>query len=140
MPILTILLDSNEYIFGLGGIRKDSKDLLQVLASFRVKLPRFILDELHANIGETKLKALYRLIRETKIEVVEEKVPLSLVKKYQKEIHPEDAVIAAYCEFLQADVLISENRHFLIGFQPKSFGVLSAEEFLQQLSEKSTRI
>lgn len=81
MSISTIVLDSNEYIFGLAELEKQSIDLL------------------------------------------------SLVQKYRRDLPPEDAVIAAYCEFLKVDALISENRHFLVNFHPKSFVVLSAKQF-----------
>lgn len=132
MPTLTILLDSNEYIFGLKELQASSTDLLATLTSFSVKLPRFILDELHDNLGSDELKKLYRLIRKTKTEIIEQKVPLKLVETYQKQLPTEDAVIAAYCEFLQVDVLISENRHFLMNFHPKTFDVFSALNFLIQ--------
>lgn len=131
MPTLTILLDTNEYIFGLTEPEGFSAKLLGNLPSFTVKLPRFILDELHNNLPREILKILFTLLQEAKIEITEDQVPISLVKKYQKQLPYEDAVIAAYCEFLQIDILISENRHFLVNFNPKAFKVLSAQNFLE---------
>lgn len=132
MPTLTILLDSNEYIFGLSGERAQSVQLLNTLASFRDKLPRFVLNELHDNLTEERLKKLYRLVKDAQLQIIEERVPLSLIEKYQKQLPPEDAVIAAYCEFLKVTYLISENRHFLVDFNPKGFEVLAAQNFLDR--------
>lgn len=132
MPTLTILLDSNEYIFGLTESLEESAKLLKILSSFKVKIPRFVLDELNDNLSGDLLKKLYQLIRNSNIEIVEDKVPVSLVEKYEKELPAEDAVIAAYCEFLKVDIMISENRHFLVDFDPKLFMVLSAQSFLQK--------
>ena len=132
MPILTILLDSNEYIFGLKDIYSSSNRLLSILSSFNVKVPRFILDELHDNLSDILLKELYQLIKTTGVEIIEEKVSIRLVEKYQKQLPVEDAIIAAYSEFLKVEVLVSENRHFLVDFRPKAFKVLSSKEFIEQ--------
>lgn len=134
MSTLTILLDTNEFIFGLTQPTESSAQLLEELPDFTVKLPRFILDELHNNLPNNILKALYSLLKETKTEIIEQQVPVSLVEKYQKQLPSEDAVIAAYCEFLKIKVLISENRHFLVDFHPKVFEVLSAQRFLERHS------
>ncbi len=132
MTTLTILLDTNEFIFGLTKPQESSAQLLGKLPYLSIKLPRFILNELHDNLSYTLLKELYQLIREAEVEVIEEKIPASMVKKYQKQLPPEDAIIAAYCEFLRIEILISENRHFLVDFHPKAFRVLSAHEFIEQ--------
>lgn len=128
---MTIVLDSNEYIYGLANTIETSVILLKKLSSFEVKIPRFILDELHNNLTEELLKELYKLIIEQKIVIFEEKVSEKSVKKF-KDLPYEDAVIAAYCELLKVNVLVSENRHFLIGFHSKSFKVFSAKDFLDQ--------
>lgn len=72
------------------------------------------------------------MLKEAKIGIIEDQIPASLVEKYQNQLPAEDAVIAAYCEFLKVKILISENRHFLINFNPKAFKVLSAQNFLEQ--------
>ena len=132
MPTLNILLDTNEYIFGLTKPKGYSSQLLENLPNFIVKLPRFILNEIHHNLPEGIHKIFYYLLKEAKIEVVEELIPANLVDKYKKQLPLEDAVIAAYCEFLHIDILISENRHFLVDFRSKVFKVLSAKNFLNQ--------
>lgn len=134
MPTLTILLDTNEYIFGLIRPTGFSAQLLQKLPNFSVKLPRFILNELHKNLPEDVLKSTYLLLNEANVDIVDQQIETNLVEKYQKQLPPEDAVIAAYCEFLAVDILISENRHFLVNFKPKAFEVMSAQNFLERYS------
>lgn len=131
MPTLTTLLDSNEYIFGLTKPQGFSAQLLKKLPNLTVKLPRFILNELHNNLSEEILRIFYLLLQKAKVEIIEDQVSASLVKKYQNQLPIEDAVIAAYCEFLKVKILISENRHFLLKFNPKTFKVLSAQTFLE---------
>lgn len=137
MPTLTIILDTNEYIFGLKKVSKGSVRLLQKLSYFKVKAPRLILEELHRNLDTALMKELYGILLKAKAEVVEERVSNTLVKKYENELPYEDAVIASYCEHLKVDFLISENRHFLVGFKPKNFKVFSAEDFLKKFSRKA---
>ncbi len=132
MHTLIIVLDTNEFIFGLTNSLSHSAILLENLEKLRVKLPRFILQELHNNLPESVLRLVYFLLKEKGVEIVDMQVPSTLVEKYQSQLPPEDAVIAAYCEFLSVDVLVSENRHFLVDFQPKVFRVLSAQEFLDK--------
>ena len=129
MHISTIILDTNEYIYGLGGTKKECEDLINRLPNFNVKVPRIILNELYNNLGDNLIKDLYRLLRFTEAEIIEKKVPISLIDKYK--VPYEDAVIASYCEYLKVDALISENRHFLIDFHPKSFKIFSAHDFLK---------
>lgn len=132
MPILTILLDTNEFIFGLREPEGYSAKLLGKLIQFNIKLPRFVIDELHNNLPENVLKLFYSLLKENEIEILDVQIPASLVEKYKSQLPPEDAIIAAYCEFLHVDVLISENRHFLVNFHPKVFQVLSVHEFMDK--------
>lgn len=136
MRTLTIILDSNEYIFGLTEKKEPSDALLAMLSNFTIKIPRIILDELHQNMRKDELKSLYKLIRDKEVVIIEDKIPASTVDKYKKQLHYEDAVTASYCEYFDVDILISENRHFLVNFHPKAFRVLSASEFLKEFSNK----
>ena len=132
MHTLTIILDTNEFIYGITQTKEASTNLLACLQDFVVKVPRIILDELYQNLRRDLLKELYKLLRDTNAEIIEKKTPVALVNKYEEQVPYEDAVIASYCEQLNIDILISENRHFLVGFQPKSFQVLSASDFLKK--------
>lgn len=132
MRTLTIILDTNEYIFGLIEKDQNCKELLESLANFRVLIPRIILSELHNNLGGELLSKLYRLLIDNNIEIVDAKIPHHIVEKFKGKLPFEDAIIVAYCELLEVDYLISENRHFLVGFNPVKFKVLPAREFLKR--------
>lgn len=55
-------------------------------------------------------------------------VPFELGAKYEwKGLKPADAFIAAYVEWVGAEVLISENRHFLHRHADLPFRVMSAD-------------
>lgn len=59
-------------------------------------------------------------------------VPFEIGVKYEiKGLKPADAFIAAYTEWVGADVLVSENRHFLSHSPGLSFKVLTAKECLK---------
>lgn len=132
MHTLTIILDTNEFIYGLTDTKKACITLLTKLPDFNVKIPRIILNELHNNLPRELLKELYKLLKDANVEIIDKKTPVSLVKRYEEQLPYEDAVIASYCEHLNIDILISENRHFLVDFNPDAFQVLPATEFLKK--------
>ncbi|ODS31143.1 MAG: hypothetical protein SCARUB_03741 [Candidatus Scalindua rubra] len=58
-------------------------------------------------------------------------VPFELGAKYEaKGLKPSDAFIAAFTEWVGADVLVTENRHFLSCHLGLPFKVLTAEKCL----------
>ena len=59
-------------------------------------------------------------------------VPLELAVKYASMgLKSADALIAAYTEWIKADILVSENRHFLARKSGMPFKVLSAAQCLK---------
>ena len=52
---------------------------------------------------------------------------------------PADAQIAAFTEWINADLLISENRHFVRELKPEGFKVLRAKDLIKVL-EKSVEL
>lgn len=59
-------------------------------------------------------------------------VPFELGSKYElKGLKPADAFIAAYAEWVGADALITENRHFLSRQSDLPFHVMTASAFLE---------
>ena len=59
-------------------------------------------------------------------------VPFELGAKYEIEgLKPADAFIAAYVEWVGADILITENRHFLSRHPALPFKVLNAKDCLK---------
>lgn len=61
-------------------------------------------------------------------------VPFELGTKYEaRGLKPADAFIAAYTEWVGADALVTENRHFLTRQTDLPFRVLTAEQCLKLL-------
>jgi uncharacterized protein (DUF2164 family) len=59
-------------------------------------------------------------------------IPFELGAKYEiKGLKEADALIAAYTEWVGADVLVTENRHFLNHHSDLPFKILTAERCLK---------
>lgn len=59
-------------------------------------------------------------------------VSFELGVKYEiKGLKPADAFIAAYAEWVGADALVTENRHFLVRHSDLPFKVVTAEQCLK---------
>ncbi len=136
---MLICIDSNQFIFGLTEMDKDSVRLLNILSEFNVAVPRLVVQEVTRNLDtETQVRKFYRLLYGAQnVVVVDEPVPRDLVAKYEQLGLPEkaDAVIGAFVEWVGAKYLVSDNRHFLQELQTAAFDVLSPAEFLARLGE-----
>ena len=145
---MKIILDTNEYIFGLdseagevapGKVLDAIRVLIEEVEDFRLLLPEIIRKEVQSNIPEDLESDFYRFIYSSeKIEhysMVD--VPLELFEKYRKEkgLKEGDSLIAAFTEFIKADYLISENRHIYKDLDIQEITLLNAEEFLKGLEE-----
>jgi len=132
MQNITLILDSNEYIFGFSNKDSASASLLTKIEIFKLKIPYIVIEEVDRNLSKDIQKKFYQFIRDH-AEVVFELPPEEFLEKYRDEgLKDADSLIGAYCEFLNVDFLISENRHFLLNFHPKAFKVLSASDFLKK--------
>ena len=133
-----VVLDTNIWIFGL---RRHPAFpgctlLLKRLSLLQVILPRQVLRELWANLTESELRTLFRLLNQFPEQMVIrwEKADRETIRKYQTlGCKLGDAVIAAHLEALEVQVLVTENRHFLEGLQGLPFRRLSAIEVLAEL-------
>ena len=133
---MLLILDSNEYIFALGAIRKETcerliEEVAQRADAITVRVTRLIIDEVRNNLTPEAFKEFMILIN--KLTKVDEEflIPFELGAKYEaKGFKPADALIAAFAEYVGADVLVSENRHFLLHASDLSFKILSAEKCL----------
>ena len=136
---MLICIDSNQFIFGLTEMDKDSVTLLNILSEFNMAVPRLVVQEVTRNLDmETQVRKFYRLLYGAQnVVVVDEPVPRDLVAKYEQLGLPEkaDAVIGAFVEWVGARYLVSDNRHFLQELQTAAFDVLSPAEFLARLGE-----
>ena len=133
---MLVILDSNEYIFSLGSIRKASCERLidevsQRTKDITVRITRLIIDEVRNNLTPEAFKEFMILI--SKLTAIDEEflVPFELGAKYEtKGFKSADAFIAAYTEWVGADALVSENRHFLLHHPRLPFKVLTAQNCL----------
>lgn len=145
---MRIILDTNEYIFGLdsdavevasGRVLDVIRILIEECEDFQLLLPEIIRKEVQRNIPADLEGDFYRLIYSSeKIEHYSMlDVPVELFEKYRNEkgLKEGDALIAAFAEFVRTDYLISENRHIYRDLDIREFTPLNAEEFLEVLEE-----
>lgn len=145
---MKIILDTNEYIFGLDGESGEeaSVKLLNVvrlmiedIKDFKLLLPEIIREEVQRNIPEYLKKDFHKLIYSS--EKIEHhpmlNVPFKLFDKYRNEmgLKEGDAMIAAFAEFMKVNYLVSENRHIYKNLKIKEFVTINASEFLKILEE-----
>ena len=137
-----IVLDTNIWIFDL---RNQSEklacaDLLRYLPRLYVKIPRQIVLELYANLSESEIQDFFRLINRYpgRIEIGWDKVALPLIRKYQElGCKLGDAAVSEHLETLGVEILVSENRDFLVELSGLPFRVMRAEDLVQELRVSS---
>ena len=104
---MILVLDSNEYI---DNINKKTL-LLQKLfldKKLSIGINDHIVREVLRNIGESQQKEFYNIIFKFNIEFYGQKVPFHLLDKYKNlGLKKGDVAIAAFCEAINADYLIS---------------------------------
>ncbi len=130
---MRICIDSNQFIFGIGGMDPASETMMSLLPGLEVVLPRLVIKEVSRNLNESQRKTFFSLLNKmSQVKIVDVPVPVELVQKYVKLGLPEkaDAFIGAFVEWQGARYLISDNRHFLAELSGSAFEVLSPEEFL----------
>ena len=141
---MRLTLDANEYIFGLGLFRKESCEALlkflvePAFSPNSISICRTIVEEVRANLTRQDFHSFVKLINT--LTVIDEDffVPFELGAKYESAgFKPADAFIAAYAEYVGADALVSENRHFLIHHSDLPFKVLTAEKCLSLIKHPS---
>ncbi len=136
---MLLVLDSNEYLFAVGLVRKlHSEHLLNILIEkfpvHQIRIPRLIVDEVRRHLPPevfSDLLSSLHLIVSVDEDFV---VPFELGVKYEsKGLKPADSFIAAYTEWVGAEALVTENRHFLTRRSDLPFRVLTAEQVLKIL-------
>ena len=136
---MLLVLDTNEYIFAFGLAKKQScREVISLLEdkfpSHNIRISRLIVEEVRNNLSPEEFKEFILFINSlTKIDE-DILVPFELAAKYEFQgFQPEDAFIAAYVEFVGADALVTENRHFLSREKELLFRVVTASEILAEL-------
>ena len=135
---MRVVLDANEFVIAFrsepGNASRRVLAALRPRAGPRLRIARTIVDEVQGNLTHAQRAAFFAgLARLTTIDE-DWTVPGALPAKYHAlGLKVADAFIAAYAEHVDADFLVSENRHFLSRRGDLPFRVVSAEEFVQLL-------
>ena len=113
------LIDTNVWIFGLRRDQNfsDSIRLLEHLGLFLALVPLQIIKELHLNLLDDEMTEFYRLRNEFRefVEINWESVSQERVRFYRNQgCRKGDALVAAHAEALRADLIVSNNRQFLM--------------------------
>ena len=128
---MIIVLDSNEYILFLNNLLPDLNKILEN-SNFKVYLHELIIKEVMRNIGEDQKKDFYKLLFKNNFIIHEEELPFYLFENYKKfGLKKGDILIASFCEWITADYLITQNRHFLREVKVNNFKILNLKEFLE---------
>ncbi len=134
---MLFILDSNEYIFALGAVRdplceKLVTEIVENVEIISIRIVRLIIGEVRDNLTPEAFKNFIILI--TSLTKIDEdfEIPFELGSKYESlGLKPADAFIAAYTEWTGADILVTENRHFLSRQSNLPFRILNAETCLK---------
>ena len=131
-----IVLDSNEIIFGLLGRNNFCRILIDNLYKFKefydFKINGQIFSEVSRNIPKDAERKFIALLRLNIIKFDKDIIDASLIEKYKKLcLKKGDIIIAAYADKIEADCIISENRHFLKELKTKQFKIRNAEDFIK---------
>ena len=134
---MRLVLDANEYIFGIGFLKKERcqylfKFLVDNFPLHSISICRTIVEEVRANLTIKEFHSFVKLINFFTTIDDDFLVPFELGAKYEaKGLKFADAFIAAFTEWVGADILITENRHFLTRHKHLPFKVLTAEKCLK---------
>ena len=137
---MRLVIDSNEYIFAFGPIKKSVPALFldKVLASVplhSIHIPRTVFIEVRRNLSPIAFGEFFAFLSELTVIDEDFLVPYDIDVKYERMgLKMADAFIAAYAEWVGADALVTENRHFLSKNPSLPFKVLSAEKCLKLIS------
>jgi predicted nucleic acid-binding protein len=137
---LLLVVDSNVYIFGFGLVRVPScKNLIyEVIENpelYTLRIPRTIVEEVRTHLAPEDFSTFIRVVNTLTTIDEDFLIPFELGSKYESRgFKPADAFIAAYAEWVGADALVTENRHFLSKNPSLPFKVLTAEKCLKFIS------
>lgn len=134
---MRLVLDANEYIFALGFFKKEKcesllKFLIDSLPSHSISICRTIVEEVRTNLSPKEFQNFIKFINI--LTTIDEDffVPFEIGVKYEiKGLKPSDAFIAGFAEWVGADAMVTENRHFLNRHPDLPFKVLSADKCLK---------
>ena len=133
------LIDTNVWIFGLRRDQNfpDSVRLLENIGLFLALVPLQIIKELHLNLLDDEMTEFYRLrtgFREF-VEISWESVSQERVRFYRDQgCRKGDALVAAHAEAVGADLIVSNNRQFLMTVENLPVRIATPAHALSRLS------
>lgn len=140
---MKIVLDTNEFIFALYAKQNTQAKIVSSIGKhFECFISNIIAEEIEGYLKRKEGSGIAGkwkyYLHKSQINVISEnQTILELAKKYKKfGLKENDAKIAAFTEFIKAEYLVSENRHFLKEASIKEFKIINANEFLKILKEK----
>ncbi len=134
---MLLVIDSNVYIFGFGFVKVLScrKLIFTIIEKHKLhtlRISRRIVEEVRSHLSPEDFVKFIKVINTLTIIDEDIVVPFEIVVKYETEgLKPADAFIAAYTEWVGADVLVTENRHFLNHHSDLPFKILTADKCLK---------
>jgi hypothetical protein len=132
---LLFVLDTNEYIFAFGLLKNPPAAALidRIVDSFptcTLRIPRMIVEEVRQNLTPEEFQEFIAFIGALTSIDEDFLVPFEIGVRYeQKGLKPP----GAYTEWVGADILATENRHFLTLHANLPFRILTAENCLKLL-------
>ena len=131
MKDIRIVIDTNVWIFAILQTDNFSRKIIHHLDLLNTTIPNQVRAELQDNLGAVQVKEFHQLINKHSIEIDFHRITVSRISAYeQKGLKKGDAEIAAYCEWQNINILVSDNRDFLRGLVASHpFRVLSPKEF-----------
>jgi len=132
------VIDSNEIILGLTSENTSSAILIIKLNELKDKYEFIISDDIYQEVMRNipnYTKGKFNKLLEFKIITINDFLTdVELFQKYKNlGFKKGDIAIASFADKENADILISENRHFLKWLQTKKFKILNAEQFLKEI-------
>jgi hypothetical protein len=147
-PTLTVVLDSNVYILGINRLEPDCAALLDILTADRwegvltIETPRMVERGVVQNLREISLTApsqFYAILTNHPWNgVTYEDPPEDLILKYwELGLSEEHGIIGAFAEWVGAEYLVSQNRHFLDQLETDALEVVGSGDFVEILARKA---
>lgn len=133
---MVICLDTNVWIFGLLRLDALCSTIVDNGTQFNLRVANQVRIELERNLPIPELQRFYQLLNDYGCDIDYEPVPEEYVLAFQeKGLKKGDAIIGAFCEWRNVDILVSHNRDFLRGLAPSHhFEVLSPLECCHRLN------
>ena len=136
---MRLVLDTNIYVFAFGEAEIHScvkliESIFVLKAS--IHIPRTIIREVQSNLRPVLFKEFILFIHKAASIEEDNVVPFELGMKYEAMgLKPADAFIGSFTEWVGAQILVSENRHFLSRESHLPFKVLTSEKCLKLLEK-----